>query len=147
MTKHNEPTLLLKLKPSRRLMQIQAALHILACIACFASSLSWLIKTALTFVVCSHAIWVHRWLSRQHFQIRYTEHSSWEMLRQQNFEPIVILASSISTIFVIILHIKSHFKEKLTILVVPDALCEDEYRQLNVNLKTISTKNKRNHVR
>ncbi|NOT10532.1 MAG: hypothetical protein HOP23_01635 [Methylococcaceae bacterium] len=145
MPKKSESALLLTLKPSTRLMRGQVLLHLLACITSFANSLQLPIKMGLLIAICLHVCWIIRRLSRQHYQFRYTEHSNWEVLFIKTFEPVDILKSSLTSIFVIILNIKSQHIDDLTILIASDTLCEDDYRQLIVKLRTTAIKNKREY--
>lgn len=86
-------------------------------------------------------IYIHLWLAikrlnSQSYQIRYSEKSDWQIATFHDFESIRILKSTIITTFVIILHIKSQNNDNLAILVLSDALCEDDYRQFIAKLKT-----------
>ncbi len=92
-------------------------------------------------IICVHLGWVLNRLTRQKYQIRYSESSGWEISSQNDFEPVQILKSTFISTFIIILHAKSQNKDKLTILVLNDALCADAYRRLISQLKTTGIKN------
>ncbi len=62
--------------------------------------------------------------------------SGWEMaLSDHQFYPVKILASTVITPYLIVLHYKIQNKQKKTILICKDALIEDDYRKLMVELK------------
>jgi toxin CptA len=141
MSKQNESPLILELKVSNRLKRMVAFAHLLGCISCIASSLILPIKFGLCIAICINYWLIIKQSTGQQYQIRYSDQTGWEVSGAHGFESVKILKSTIITIFVIILRIKSQFTDKLTILVVSDALTEDDYRQLIVKLKTKGIKN------
>jgi toxin CptA len=140
MSKQDEVLLMLDIKSSKRLKRIIAFLHLLALGACIANSLINSIKLGLCFGVCIHYWLVIKQQTNEHYQIRYSNESTWQISSSYGIESVEILKSTLITIFFIILHIKSQFTDKLTILVVSDALSDDDYRRLIVQLITTSTK-------
>jgi hypothetical protein len=110
--------------------------HLLACGACIANSLAMLIKLGLCIAISIHFWLIIKRLRGQSYQIRYSEKSGWQIATCHDFESIRISTSTLITTFVIILHIKSQNNNNLAILVLSDALCEDDYRQFIVKLKT-----------
>lgn len=141
MSRPNETPLLFDLKTSTRLKRLIIVVHIIAGSACIANLLAIPIKVGFCMVICIHLGLVFNRLSRQKYQIRYTESSGWEISSQNGFEPIHILKSTFISTFIIILHAKSQNRDKLTILVLNDALCADDYRRLISQLKTTGIKN------
>jgi len=136
MLKQSEPPLLLELKPSRRLQRTIALLHLLASGAAIANSLAITIKFTLCALLClSYGLLIKR-LAVQCYHVRYSEQSGWEASGLLGLEPVRIIKSTIITSFVIVLYIKSNNNDKSAILVVSDALCEDDYRKLILKLKT-----------
>ena len=143
MSKKDDVLLMLDLKPSKWLKRTLSLLHVLALVASIANSLIISVKLGLCIGICAHYWRVINPQTKPHFQIRYSDRSGWQVSSTNGIESVEILKSTIITIFFIILHIKSQFTDKLTILVVFDDLRDDDYRRLIVQLKTTGILNKR----
>jgi toxin CptA len=143
MSKQDEVLLMLDLKPSKWLKRTLALLHVIALIASIVNSLIISVKLGLCIGVCAHYWRVISSQTKPHYQIRHSDRSGWQVSSKNGIDSVEILKSSIITIFFIILHIKSQYTDKLTILVVFDALSDDDYRRLIVQLKTTGILNKR----
>jgi Membrane-bound toxin component of toxin-antitoxin system len=140
MSKHDEPPLLLKLKPSERLQRMLILAHGLALAACAISYLPLVFKLALAAVIGLHLYFEVKHLTSGQYKIKYSEASAWEVADENDFESVQILPSTVVTTFAVFLHIKRENADKQTILVLSDALSKDAYRQLIVKLKTTATK-------
>jgi len=141
LSKKHEPSLLLAFKPSERLKQLLIFMHVLALGACAANSLPIVVKLGLATAICMNFWFGVKHLKNEHHGIKHTEALGWEASSNSNdFESIQILDSTVITIFAIFLHIKSQNAGKQAILILNDALNEDDYRRLIVKLKTSLTK-------
>jgi toxin CptA len=137
LSKKHEPPLLLALKPSERLKQLIVFIHVLALAACAANSLPIAVKLGLSAAICVHLWLTVKRLKREHHRIKHTETLGWEASSSSNdLESVRILNSTVITPFAIFLHIRSQNAGKQAMLVLSDALSEDDYRRLIVKLKT-----------
>ncbi|WP_442499567.1 protein YgfX [Methylobacter sp. sgz302048] len=136
MSKKYDPSLLLELKPSKRLKQLLIFAHVLALGACLAAALPLAIKLALLAGIGLHCWGVIRRLNDFRQIIRYTEASGWEILDGDDFEPVRVINSTVITVYVIFLQVIRQNAGKKTIIVLNDALSEDDYRFLIVKLRT-----------
>jgi hypothetical protein len=136
LSKKYDPSLLLELKPSKRLKQLLISAHVLALGACLANALPLAIKLGLSAGICLHLGVVIRHLNNPRQIIKYTEASGWEILEGNDFEPVRIINSTVITVYVIFLHVIRQSAGKKTIIVLNDALSEDDYRFLIVKLRT-----------
>lgn len=142
MSKKLEPPLIVKLKPSKRLKHLTVAAHLLAFAAALANALPIGYKIVLVTGILINLYCAIKRLNQTQPTIKYTEVSGWEMANGNGFESVYILNSSVLTIYAIWLHVKrqnrvgffDHFKR--TILIMSDALAEDDFRRLIVKLKT-----------
>lgn len=143
MTKHIEPPFMVTLKPSKRLRQLVIAVHWLAMAAAIANALMIVYKVVLIGSVAVHFYYTVKPLNSALCTIKYTDASSWEVGEGGIFESVDILKSTVLTTFAIWLHLKAKpgaagffARNKRTILIISDALEEDDYRRLIVKLKT-----------
>jgi toxin CptA len=140
LSKKHEPLLLLELKPSERLKQLIIFIHVLALGACAANSLPIAVKLGLSIAICMHFWFSIKHLKSEHHRIKHTEAFDWEVSSASNaFEPVRIMNSTVITIYAIFLHFRSQNAGKQTVLILNDALSEDDYRRLIVKLKTSIT--------
>jgi toxin CptA len=131
--KHQEP-LLLTLKPSRRLKQLLVIMHALALGSSLAAALTIAVKLALWAGLLVHLGFMLRHIKSQQHILKHTEEFGWELSDGADFESIQILDSTVISTFAIFLHFKTSKKQSL--LIISDALTDDDYRQLIVRLKT-----------
>ena len=143
MSKKYQPPLLLTLKPSKRLKQFVVFVHTLALGACIANALAIAVKISLFAIICSHLRLTIRRLNAGQYTIKHTDAFGWEISEGHDFVSIEILKSTVITTFVLFLHFKPSSRTgfgksdaKKTLLVLKDALTEDDYRYLIVKLKT-----------
>jgi hypothetical protein len=141
LPKKHEASLLLALKPSKRLKQLIIFIHVLALGACTVNSLPIAVKLGLSAAICIH-LWITlRHSKNEHHRIKHTEASGWETSSGSNdLESVQILNSTIITTFAIFLHTRSQNTGKQAMLILSDALSEDDYRRLIVKLKTSLSK-------
>jgi hypothetical protein len=133
--KKHDPPLQLELAPSRRLKQLVVVMHVLAMGASLANALPNAGKLALLAGICLHLWFVIKRLHCEGLKIRHTEASGWELFDGNDFTAIQILNSTVITIFALFLHFNKNAR-KQSVLIVNDALSEDDYRRLIVRLKT-----------
>jgi hypothetical protein len=88
-----------------------------------------------------------RRLNTEHYAIKHTEALGWEVSEGGDFAPVEILKSTVTTPFVLFLHFKYSYQaqtgkpgDKKSLLVLRDALNEEDYRCLIVKLKTTAIK-------
>jgi toxin CptA len=147
MSKNIESSLLLTIKPSKRLKKMVIFVHALALGASMANALALVIKISLFALICNH-LWLSvRRLNAEHYTIKHTEALGWEISESNDFASIEILKSTVITTFVLFLHFKHGFQaqswkssHKKTRLVLNDALADEDYRYLIVKLKTTAIK-------
>ncbi|CAA9890836.1 conserved hypothetical protein [Candidatus Methylobacter favarea] len=113
--------------------------HVLALGACIMNDLPLTVRFGLLAGIVLHLGFVLNCLKTERYKIRHTEAFGWEISVGKDFNPVIILNSTVITIFAIWLHIKRQNADKQAILVLNDALSEDDYRRLIVMLKTSIT--------
>ncbi|MDD5267536.1 MAG: hypothetical protein PHO08_10460 [Methylococcales bacterium] len=121
--------------------------HIIALGAIMANALAATIKISLFILSCLHYWLTVRRLMAKHYAIKYTEALGWELSKGGDFAPIEILASTVITTRALFLHFKYRspaqswkFSHKKLLLVLNDALDDEDYRWLVVKLKTTAIK-------
>ena len=142
-----ESDLLLRLKPSKRLKKMVVFIHTLALGASMANALAFAIKISLFAIICIN-LWLSvRRLNLEHYTIKHTEAFGWEVSEGLVFVSVEILKSTVITTFALFLHYKhgsqsqpSKSGYKKTLLILNDALAEEDYRCLIVKLKTAAIK-------
>ena len=135
MPKKHEPSLLLELKPSQRLKRLLVVIHTLALGSSIANTLPLAVKSALLVGICIHLYFAVKRLKSGQYNIKHTETSGWEISDGNDFKSVQILNSTVITVFAIFLHF-NHNTHKQSLLILNDALTEDDYRRLIVRLKT-----------
>jgi len=142
-----ESDLLLRLKPSKRLKKMVVFIHTLALGASMANALAFAIKISFFAIICIN-LWLSvRRLNLEYYTIKYTEAFGWEVSEGLAFTSVEILKSTVITTFALFLHYKhgsqsqpSKSGYKKTLLILNDALAEEDYRCLIVKLKTAAIK-------
>jgi len=147
MSDKYQATLLLTLKPSKRLKKMVVIVHTLALGASMANALAFAIKISLFTLICMHCWLTVRRLNAEHYTIKHTEALGWEVSDGCDFASVVILKSTVITTHTLFLHFKYVSQSqswkpghKKTLLVLNDALAEEDYRCLVVRLKTTAIK-------
>jgi toxin CptA len=139
LPKKHEPSLLVELKPSMRLKQLLIIMHLLALASSIANALPIIVKLTLLTGIGLHLRFIIKRLKNEPYKIKHTEASGWEISSGNGFESIQILNSTVITLFAIFLHFNKN-AHKQSVLIVNDALNEDDYRRLIVRLKTADKK-------
>jgi len=139
LPKKHEPPLSVELQPSRRLKQLLVIMHLLALASSIANALPVIVKLALVIGIGLHLYFVLTRLKNDQYAIKHSETSGWEIFDGNDFRPIQILNSTVITLFAIFLHFNKN-AHKQSVLIVNDALNEDDYRRLIVRLKTANKK-------
>lgn len=139
MPKKTEPTLRVELKPSVRLKQLLVVMHALALASSIANALPIAVKLALLTGICVHLRFITKRVKNQRYSIKQSEAFGWELSVGNGFEQIQILDSTVITTFAIFLHFNRDAKKR-SVLIMNDALSEDDYRRLIVRLKTSDKK-------
>ncbi len=142
-----ESDVLLRLKPSKRLKKMVVFIHTLALGASMANALAFAIKISLFAIICIN-LWLSvRRLNLERYTIKHTEAFGWEVSEGLVFVSVEILKSTVITTFALFLHYKhgsqsqpSKSGYKKTLLILNDALAEEDYRCLIVKLKTAAIK-------
>ncbi|MGZ4998475.1 MAG: protein YgfX [Methylobacter sp.] len=134
MAKKHEPSLLVEPQPSRRLKQLLVIMHLLALASSIANALPIVVKLALAIGIGLHLYFVFTRLKSDQYAIKHSEASGWEISDGNEFRSIQILNSTVITLFAIFLHFNKN-AHKQSVLIVNDALSEDDYRRLIVRLK------------
>ena len=142
-----ESDLLLRLKPSKRLKKMVVFIHTLALGASMANALAFAIKISLFAIICINLWQSVRRLILESYTIKHTEAFGWEVSEGLVFVSVEILKSTVITTFALFLHYKhgsqsqpSKSSYKKTLLILNDALAEEDYRCLIVKLKTAAIK-------
>lgn len=141
MSNKHEPSLLVELKPSRRLKRFLVVIHVLALGSSIANALPIIVKMALVIGICMHFRFMNQRLKNEQYTIKHTEALGWEISSGSgnDFKPIQIMSSTVISVFVIFLHFAGNV-DKQYVLIVNDALSEDDYRHLIVRLKIAGKK-------
>lgn len=139
MPKKHEALLLADLKPSKRLKQLLIIIHVLALGSTLANALPVAAKLAILTGICLHFLFVINNLKGERYTIKHTEALGWEIAGGNGFESIQLLNSTVITVFAIFLHFNKN-AHKQSVLIMNDALSEDDYRRLVVRLKTAEKK-------
>ena len=147
MSDQHQSALLLTLNPSKRLKKWVIFVHIIALGASVANALVFAIKISLFACIGMHCWLTVRRLNTEHYAIKHTEALGWEVSEGGDFAPVEILKSTVITPFVLFLHFKYSYQaqtgkpgDKKSLLVLCDALNEEDYRCLIVKLKTTAIK-------
>ena len=147
MPKEHKAALLLALKPSKRLKKMLILVHALALAASMANALALSIKAGLFALIGLHCWWTVRRINAEHYTIRHTEALDWELSEGYGFASIEILKSTVVTTQTLFLHYKHRSQvqsrkpgHKKSLLVLNDALADEDNRCLIVKLKTAAIK-------
>ena len=147
MSNQYQAALLLTLKPSIRLKNWVIFVHIIALGASVTNALVFVIKISLFACIGLHCWLAVRRLNTVHYAIKHTEALGWEVSEGCDFATVEILKSTVITPFALFLHFKHRYQaqswkpgDKKSLLVLCDALTEEDYRCLIVKLKTTAIK-------
>jgi hypothetical protein len=131
----------LSIKPSMNLRKLIVFIHGLAFVASMINTMVFSIKICLCVLVSIHCWITLKRLSRLS-HIKYTEALGWQLSEGQDFVPIDVLNSTVITTKALFLHFNHRSQgnftkpaSKKTLLVLNDALAEEDYRYLIVKLK------------
>ena len=136
MSKKYETNQTFKVHRSDLLIRWLIVLHAIAIGAAFINALDLIYKIIITtMVLVSLLVYLKRENSFQGLSIRHSTEFGWEVAySENNFYAIEILASTVITRYIIVLHFVQN-KENQTILICRDALFYDKFRKLMVALK------------
>jgi toxin CptA len=135
LQKKHEISLLVELKPSKRLKRLLVVMHMLALGSSLANALPIAVKLALLIGIWIHLCITVKRLKHEQYKIKHSEALGWEVSDGNDFKQVLILNSTVITLFAIFLHFNDT-AYKQSVLIVNDALSEDDYRRLIVKLKT-----------
>ncbi len=114
-------------------------LHIIAILAASLNALAISYKLIIiSLILISLFYYLKREINFNGFTIRHSEAFEWEIaLLEQDFQAIKILKSTVITPYVIFLHFKFPEKQeqKQAVVICTDALKDDEFRKLLVELR------------
>ena len=147
MAYKSDSGLLLTIKPSRRLKMTVIFIHVLALGAGMANALALAVKIGLVAIICGHCWWTVKRLNAEHYSLKHTDASGWQLSEGDDFVPVDILKSTVITTQTLFLHFKYRSQApsrtvgpKKTRLILNDALADEDYRCLIVKLKTTAIK-------
>jgi len=125
-----------KVHRSSLLIRWLVVLHAIAIVAAFINALDLIYKIIITaMVLISLYIYLKRENDFHGLSIRHSTEFGWEVAySENNFYAIEILASTVVTRYIIVLHFMQN-KKNQSILICRDALIYDEFRKLMVALK------------
>ena len=125
-----------KVHRSGLLIRWLVVLHAIAIVAAFINALDLIYKIIITIMILvSLFIYLKREINFHGLSIRHSTEFGWEVAySENNFYAIEIVASTVVTRYIIILHFVQN-KENQTMLICRDALFYDEFRKLMVALK------------
>lgn len=110
-------------------------MYALALAASLANALPIAVKLVLLTGIGINLRFIIKQVKDKHYLIKQSEGLGWELTDGDDFKPIQILNSTVITRFAIFLHFIDQAK-KQSLLIVNDALSDDDYRRLIVRLKT-----------
>jgi hypothetical protein len=119
------------LRPSRLLLRVNAITHLLASVAVQITPLVWAIQSAMVGLIAVSFVFYHRQHSRENRSISYNAASGWQVMQNGIAKALLVETSTVVTPLATFLHAK----HAPAILIVHDALDENDYRQLVVKLK------------
>jgi toxin CptA len=147
MPDNHQTSLQLTFRPSKRLKNGVIFVHLIALGASVANALVFAIKTSLFACIGMHCWWTVRRLNTGPYAIKHTEALGWEVSEGGDFAPVEILKSTVITPFALFLHFRYSYQaetwkpgDKRALLILRDALNEEDYRCLIVKLKTTAIK-------
>jgi hypothetical protein len=142
VTKPAESPFILTVKPSKLLGGMVIAAHGLAIAASLANAMPSLYQSILIAGLVVHLFHTVKQLNNGLPTVKYADESGWQIADGNEFESVVILKSTVVTTFAIWLHVRPRAEtgffavNKKAILIVRDALDEEDYRGLIVKLRT-----------
>lgn len=113
-------------------------MHVLALFASIANSLPVDIKLLIVLAVISSYwfIWQRYMNASYPYTLLYNDARGWELMdAKQQVYPVSIGGSSVTTPAIIILHLQLEDRTRRVMIIVRDAVSEEDFRQLRVQLK------------
>ena len=137
LSKKYAKTKIFEINQSPLLIKWLVAIHAIAIFAACLNALELAYKIVIiSLILFSLFFYLRRELRFHDFSIVHSMANGWEMaLSDNHFHTVKILASTVVTPYLIVLHYKIQNKQKQTILICKDALIADDYRKLMVELK------------
>ncbi len=147
MRKEYKDNLVLVIKPSTRLKKILIFAHGIALLAIMVNTLPLVVKVSLCVLIGIQGWVMTKRVKKFSRTLKYTESLGWQLSEGQDFMLIDILKSTVMTTKVLFLHYSyrnhdnsSSVTSKKTLLILSDALAEEDYRYLIVKLKITAIK-------
>jgi hypothetical protein len=130
-------TRIFKIHQSSLVIKALWASHIIAFTSVFLTALMLIYKAIIiALIFISLFYYLKRETKFPVFFIRHSLAFGWEIaILENHFHSFDVLSSTVLTHFLIVLHIKQQNRKKQTILICKDALKNDEFRKLMVELK------------
>lgn len=119
------------LKPSKILQQFNIVLHLLAVTAAFGNNLPLTIQLIISSLIGIDAWFTHKRERTEQRVISYSAAKSWQLSDNGKVKNLQILPSTVLTTWVIFLHTTNN----PPLLIACDALNQEDYRRLIVQLK------------
>ena len=133
MSKNLEESMSFTIRHSRLLRLIVSIVHALMLIACWLNALPAPYKCLLTILVLLN--WRSKLVSGElnTVYLRYTPHQGWTLLGDgDHYLPIEIQASTVVTEFLIALNWAQNNGRRQSMIILKDAMSNDDYRKLLV---------------
>ena len=128
------------LAPSQRLKHLLFTIHGLALTASLLAAIPLPIKICLMTIVVASNFWHLQTLAQTHWQFKYSNFHGWQVFIAHQFKPIEILASTVLTPLVVLIHFRTTKHQHYHVIVFNDSLPAPLYRQLIVALKINAAK-------
>jgi hypothetical protein len=125
-------------KQSQILLKWLIFIHALAAFACVANALPWIYQLTTLMMVGGSVFFNLRcyYTQFQPYQLKCSEDFVWSIAERNNdFQTIHILPSSVITTLLIALQYQLESGKKQSLVILKDALSETDYRKLVVTLK------------
>lgn len=148
MLKKYEPPLWFDIQPSVRLNRITEMVRMLALAGCLCNALPVAAKMLLLAATYAYFAAIFKRLQNTaQYTLKYSGAAGWQVSTGADFESVRILQSTVVTPYALFLHTESRLAKAATtgakhraLLILPDALSDDEYRRLIVKLVTNTVK-------
>ncbi len=135
MSKKYATTHTYKINPSSWQNNYLICLHSIAIFSLVLSGLILLYKTAIIILILISLVFYLK-PQREEYYIRYSDAFGWQISFSNNqYQAIQILTSTVITSYLIFFHFRVDKQTKQSTIICKDALIENEYRKLMIELK------------
>jgi hypothetical protein len=122
---------------SPRLKQFIGIVHGLAIFAVLITDIATITRGCLLVLLILHASRMIIQLQKERYQVKYSTDFGWQLAENDNdFSSVTVLHSTVLIPMISFLHLKKLNGQQKMLLILPDMLANDVYRQLIVRLKT-----------